>query len=306
MFLSLIINELYSFAVLSLPFVVAYMYRPQFILSITGALLCSLLIGLRTAFVHYKQADNLAKNLKYSPTGECKDYFDEQIKEAGLNPDDIALRYAYCDSSIAMTVFNTVMVDQMIWKSIDKDPICIEAQSIIKTHIQPTLPAHTKQLHIKINDALTPKAQRFIFKHELGHVVDHYSWKKIALNGVIGFAAMYSGFYVAQVLIAAYDGLLVFGAAVSAASFVGLSLTWIGNALFKAPREKDADLFAAQYSSKEEVEAAADFFEKYEACSQEYRKAIGDTHSEIAPRFLMGYVSGQERVQYLRKIAASK
>jgi hypothetical protein len=306
MFLALIINQLYSFAYLSWPFIIVYIYRPLFILSLKGAITCSLLVGLRVAFMHYKPTDNLVKALKFSPTGKYKDYFNKQIKETGLNPDDIAVRYAYCDSSIALTAFNTVMIDQMVWKGFDEDPICIEAQNVIKIHIQPILPAHSKELHKKINDALTPEAQRFIFKHELGHVSDYHSWKTIALNGVIGFAAMYSGFSVVQVFIGAYEGLFVLGAAISTAGIVDFSLGCLRNAFFKAPKEKEADLFAAKYSSKKEIEAAADFFEKYEACSQVYRKAVGDNYSEFSPRFFRGYVSGQERVRYLREAAASK
>lgn len=300
MFLSLVIKELSAFFQLSLPFVIIYFYNPEFMLSFHGAIFCSLLVGLRTAFVLYQQTNNLVKGLKFAPTGKSKKYFDDQIKAVGLNPSDISLRYAYCNSNIALTAFNTIMIDQMVWKGFDEDPMCVEAQNLIKTHVQPTLPAYSKKLHQEIKDALTVDVQRFIFKHELGHVVDNYSWKKIALNGVISFLGMYSGFYVAQSLIGFYDGLLVFCLAITAAGFSDVSLSWLSNALFKASKEKGADLFAIQHSSKQEIEAAADFFEKYEEYSQDYRKAIGDTHSKIAPRFLMRYVPGKERVQYLR------
>lgn len=306
MFLSLAMKELNSFAQLSLPFVIIYFYKPEFILSFHGAIFCSLLVGLRAVFIFYQQTNNLVKGLKFVPTGKSKEYFDKQIKEVGLNPDDVSLRYAYCDSNIALTAFNTIMIDQMIWKGFDEDSVCIEAQNVIKTHIEPALSVHSKKLHKEIKDALTSDAQKFIFKHELGHVVDNYSWKKIALNGVIGFLGMYFGFYVAQSLIGVYDGLLVFCLAITSAGLTDVSLSWLSNALFKAPKEKEADMFAVKYSSKQEIEAAANFFEKYERYAKDYRKVIGDTHSGIAPRFLMGYVPGKERVQYLRNAAQSQ
>lgn len=301
MFVSLLSQNFLSFVWFSVPFMVFYCHKPKFALSTKGALLCSLFLGLRFFTVSYYQTTNMVKKLQYAPTGKSREYFDQQIKKVGLNPNHIILRYGYCDKSVALTSFNTVIIDQMLWKGMGgRDPMRTAAQKIVKIHVQPTLPMHSKQFHKKLKNALTRDVQKFVFKHELGHVIDRYSWKALLLTGAIGFVSAYSGIYALQLLLVGYKGVVAFGGAIGVASIVHLSLTYLSNALFKAPKEREADMFAVKHSSKREIKAAADFFEKYERYSKEYRKLIGDTYSEKAPRLLMGYYSGKERVQYLR------
>jgi len=299
------LNTLNGWVQLSLPFIVLYFYCPQFILSFNGAIFCSFLIGLKLAFIVYQQGKNMIKGLQFTPTGKFKKYFDKQIKEVGLNPENISLRYAYCDTNIALTAFNTIIIDQMIWSGFDEDPVFIEAQQVVKKHLQPTFSIQSKKLHKEIKAALTPHAQKFIFKHELGHVVDKYSWKKVILNAFIGFTATFVSFSIIQNFITVYDNLLVLFLAIIVAAFIDLSSSYLSNGLFKVSEEQNADIFAVKYSSKKEIIAAADFFEQYEKHAKEYRKSIGSM-ADYSTRFLMGYVPSEERVQSLKKAAEAK
>lgn len=303
MFLLLLVRQFIGFFLLFVPFLLLYSYKPQFMLSFYGALIYALLVGFRTGYVYYQSSKNLVKGLKFVPSGSVKNYFEEQVKEVGLNPQDIAFRYAYCDSNIALTVFNTIIIDQMMWHGCDEDSVCVEAQNLIKIQIQPVLLPVQKKFHQQIKGALTPDAQRFIFKHELGHVVDNYSWKRIILNGIIGFGGMYSGIFVGKILVLANYGLVSLLAGIITGGVVDLLLTFVSNVVFKAPKETGADSFAIKHSSKKEIAAAADFFEKYEIYAIEYRKTMGDTISDSAPRFFRGYAPSKERVAYLRNAA---
>jgi Zn-dependent protease with chaperone function len=79
----------------------------------------------------------------------------------------------------------------------------------------------------------------------------------------------------------------------------------INNALLKVYLEKQADHFAAQFSSKEELEAAAQFFEQYEHGAKKYLPTPG-LAAYLPITALTGHPEMTERVAYLRKAADEK
>ena len=288
------------------PILLAYFIFPTFVMSAIGIVIFSLLVASNLAFSSYLSSSNIENGLKFVPSEKYKKMFEEQIEQAGLKPSQVSLRYAYNDDAIGLTLFNTVIVDPMLWKGIKDDPAFLSAQQVINTHIIPTLPETKKKLHIQFNALLTEPAQRFIFKHELGHVADKYSYKRIALTGCIGALSTTNALLFVRIFIDSFNGFIVFGGAVIVAMLTDSLVSYSSNIFFKARKEKAADFFAAQTCSKEEVEAAADFFEGYEVSAQEFRKSIGQTFTDIAPMFFRGYVSGADRAKYLRKIAQLK
>lgn len=288
----------------ALPIAIVYYYFPDFVLSLSGAVFFGLMIGAYIVWLHYYQNSALVKRLQFMPSGSAAEYFNKQVVAAGLDPRNVILRYGYNDDQIGVTVFNAVIIDQMLWKNID-DPECLKAQEVVKTHIIPTLSESKKRQLAQINEALTEPAQRFIFNHELGHVADNYGYKRLGLTGLSGFFSVFSGLYFVAKFITVLDPMTMLLGAFMVAILVDVTCPYFINYFFKSYKELQADRFAARVSSKQEIEAAADFFEKYETIAQEYRDAIGD-FSLIPLVFRIGYVDGHERVRRLRKLAQGK
>ena len=82
-------------------------------------------------------------------------------------------------------------------------------------------------------------------------------------------------------------------------------LTYSSNVLFKYNEEKKADLFASKYSTTEEINAAANFFEEYQKYANEYQVSMGIA-SRIPQVVLSGHPDGKSRACYLRNIATKK
>jgi hypothetical protein len=306
MIVSLLSRQLFATLNLSLMILCVYFAAPAFALSTIGIAFCALGMGLYIALTTYRSSWNVERRLQFVPSEKYKKMFEEQIEQVGLQPSQVSLRYAYNDDGVGLTLFNTVMVDPMLWKGIEDDPAFLNAQQVINMQIIPALPEEKKKLHAQLNALLTQPVQRFIFKHELGHVADQFSYKKIALIGCIGFVSTANALFFTQATINHFNGWMVFVGAVIIAMFTDLFLSYSSNIFFKARKEKAADFFAAKTCSKEEIEAAADFFEGYEVSAQEFRKSSGETFTDSAPMFFRGYIDGKNRAHYLREIAQSK
>jgi Zn-dependent protease with chaperone function len=205
-----------------------------------------------------------------------------------------------------MALLNTVLIDPMVWHGIDDDPEVAKIKDVIQKYILPGVAESNKALHATIKKILSPDAQFFIFRHELGHVWYNYSYKRILLVGLIGFISAGAALMAARATMLAWNGTaaLLVGIVVGAAA--DLFLSYSSNIFFKAREEKKADLFAAHFSSKKEIEAAADFFEQYEHHAQEYRKSIGGLIARMPTIILSGHIDGVTRGRYLRDVARSK
>lgn len=300
-----ILQQLIGFINLSLPLILLYAFLPNFVLSFWGIMLCSLAIGLYVAYITHIITKNQVRSLQFIPSQNYRQMFHQEIAHCGLEPNDVALRYAYTDDGVAMTLFNTIAIDPMFWKEID-DPEFFKARSVIEQHILPHVPENKKILHAHINAILTPLAQKFIFKHELGHIVYNYSNKRVIVAGMLGALATALGLCVVYTTIAAWGGLISLMLGILTSALVDLLATYVTNIFFKAREEKKADIFACTFSSKEEILAAADFFEQYEKYAAEYRTSIGGLTAWMPTIILSGYIDGISRAHYLRNIAHSK
>lgn len=287
---------------LSIPIIFASYFYPQYLCTVWGILLCSLIIGAYLAYLSYKATSATKNSLLFEPTGAQKKLFEADIIRCGLKSEDVALRYAYTDDAIALTMFNTIALDPMLWSGID-DPEFIKAHDVVAQHVLPGVPENKKQFHAKIKKILSQDAQKFIFRHELAHVFHNFSNKRIALNGLIGFIFTSSALTAAYAMLPSLGGWLALVVGIIVAACVDLSLTYASNYFFKSVAEKNADLFAVQFSSKEEIQAAADFFSGYELAAQEYRKTIG--LATTLPVFITGYIDGISRAKYLREMVRS-
>lgn len=281
---------------LSLPIIALYYIYPPLIVTFWGSIVTSLVIGSYVLYLHYRIAKNSIAPLQFIPSGLHKDQFDAAIRACGIDPKTINLRYSFTNEGIAMATFNTICIDPLVWHGFDEDPAFSQAQLVIAQHITPTLPPLALTRIQTCKALLSEPAQRFLFKHELGHVVQNYSYKKLVLTGIIAATAAYSGIQTAMALsgmIAGIVGILV-GCAVD------LLLSYASNATFKSREEYNADLFAVMYSTKEEISAAADFFEKYQDIILTHQEP-GSLVLLFPSRMLSGHYDGKSRAEYLRK-----
>jgi Zn-dependent protease with chaperone function len=129
-------------------------------------------------------------------------------------------------------------------------------------------------------------------------VVANYSRNKLFLVFATGVIFSFSGLMVAQVLLPLSAlGALCVGMIV--AGVLDLLLAYVTNYFFKVQQEREADLFAARYSTQEEIQAAALFFEKH----QDLRDAHKDTNgflNRLPSTLTTGHPDGHTRAFYLR------
>lgn len=297
---SLILNEVINIARLSIPFVVLYSLLPRHLFSFLGIAISCLAVGAYVSYTYYKNTKNSVNRLQFIPSEQYMEPFHAEVTKCGLQPDKVCLRYAYNDDKIAQTMFNTIILDPMLWKGIADDPTCIAVKEVLKTHVVPGIPDAKKNLQAHINEALCADAQKFIFRHELGHIVYNYSYKLIFVTGLIGIITTLLGLLAAYTLLPIVGGVVTLILSIMIASSTDLLLTYSANHFFKAREEKKADLFARTYSSKEEIDAAARFFECYEQYAQEYRAHTPSLLHSLPNTILTGYPDGATRANYLR------
>jgi hypothetical protein len=296
-------QELIGIINLSLPFAFACYFFPSYAFSFWGIMLYACAIGAYLAYTTYNKTQLIIKSLMYEPTGIDKDLFDAEIVRCGLQSSPIIIRYAYTDDAVAMTMSKVIVIDPMLWSGIN-DPVFLKAKTIIETHVLPGVPQEKKAFHAKIEEALTPDAQKFIFRHELGHIAAQFTIKRIMLTQITGMLFTTFGLYSAYWIMPTFGALGAYATGIIIAACVDLAFSYGVNQFFKARSEKNADLFAARFSSPEEINAAADFFVHYETAAQEYRKTINDIIHP--PVFLTGYIDGITRANYLRILAMGK
>lgn len=291
---------------LSLPFIFLYHVAPHYALSLEGMMLYCFAVGIYIGYTTYVSTKNQLKALLFSPTGAYEQKFNDEIIRCGFDSKKVLVRYAYTDDAIAMTLFNTIVVDQMLWDTIQEDPEALKARDVIEKHILPSIPENKKEMHQAIKNNLTPHVQNFIFRHELAHVLYNYSYKRVLIVSLMGAAATGVALALAFKLNPLLGGLSTLLIAICAGAIADLLFAYATNFFFKAYEEKRADIFATRFSSKEEIEAAADFFEHYELAARKYRETIGSIMFRLPTTIVNGYVDGLSRARYLREIACLK
>ncbi len=273
---------------LATPLFMLYYLAPDFIQTYWGMLASSVLIGLLVLYFGATSSHNLTKTLVYKPT-TLKPFFKQMLYECNQDPKNFEFRYAYCGDALAMAVNNTIIVDPLVMTLTQEDAEAQKICTIFADQIQPTLTEqHNKQI-TKIAQILTPGAQRFIIKHEIGHVVANYAYKKLATLFATTVIATYAGLTVALTY-SVIGGMIVGGIS-------DIALTLISNRLFKYYEERNADLFAVNYSTLQDSLDAADFFAQHHAITTQQTPRI--LPSEIAS----GHMHGIQRAEYIRTCA---
>jgi Zn-dependent protease with chaperone function len=285
---------------LSTYIVILFWLCPALFLSQYSILVISLIMGLYIWYLNKKSLTNMVAGLTFKPTGMHKELLEHQIVSCQLNPDDVHLFYAYTNESLALTASNNIILDPIVCDSIKEDPQAIAVINIFETHIKPSLSELQKTRIAKSRELLSEKAQSFIFKHELGHVARNYSRNKLIIVFIIGALSTYFGI-ISALYILPFNGWL---AALIGATVGGISdlfLSYLCNGTFKVYEETQADIFASKFSSNEEIEAAADFFEHYEDVTQKYSDP--SLIQKLIPiTFSAGYLDGKTRATLLRSL----
>lgn len=295
MFKQQIIGTVY----LSIPVIFLYLFHPAF----AGQLFCAFLIGLYPLYLNYVGVQNMSRSLLYAPTNQYLSSFNRLITECGLDPSAIVLRYAYSAQAIAMASGNVVIVDPVVWSGIDEDPNAQAVKHVYEQTIKPTL---TEKMETRIGlfkEALTPGAQRFIFKHEVGHVVQKFSVKKLVVIFLIAFFGAYAGIASAMSIVD-YNGYFAISLGLVVGCFFDYALLFFSNLVFKSREENNADLFAVKHSSKEDIQDAAQFFKKHQEIMDQYPEHF--FFCSIPSLILSGHQNGHTRAIWLHKHANLK
>lgn len=283
---------------LSIPVVILALAYPAFLHTTFGLIVSSVLMGGYILYLNYRATKNYAAVFTYIPSGECKEEFEEIIKACKLDPQQIHLRYGYTNEQIAFAAFSTIVIDPLLWQGITKDPVALEVKKILDAQVVPPLSDVQKNRMVKIHELFSAPAQHFILKHELGHVFHNYSKKKLVIIGIIGTCATYAAIS-AAFAVQHTSGIL----AVLVGIFVGglgdLVLSHASNVLFKVYEEKRADRFAVYYSSRNDAEAAADFFEQHHEILATHTDPK-NILSKLPSVIVSGHLSGKARADYIR------
>ncbi|HVX00929.1 MAG TPA: M48 family metalloprotease, partial [Candidatus Babeliaceae bacterium] len=301
--INIIKQQLVGVISLSMPFIILSQIYPTFFDSILNIIVCCIGIGFFTFYRHWSFSKNFADNLKFEPTGACKNSFEQTIIACGIDPKTVRLRYGYSSDAIASATFTTILIDPLLWSGLVEDPEALKTLEILNVNVVSALPELQKQRVAEVRQALTEDVQRFIFKHELGHIVYNYSYKRLITVGIIGALMAWSGFITATALYSIMGKVSVILAIVIAA-FADLFLAFCSNPFLKVAEERKADIFAARNSTAQEIEAAAEFFERHQEIVDRY--AEDNLLSKLSPEILSGHPHGKRRSAYLRKLALQK
>jgi hypothetical protein len=285
---------------LSMPLIVLYQFYPKMITSLWGALGCAFLVGSYVYYLNVKQSKNLVTSLTYSPSEPYKKEWMRLVQSCNVSENVVSLRYAYTQENIAMAVNQTVVIDPVVWSLSDQDPEAQKVKDIFQKFIEPGLSEVQKLRVVGVRDILTEDAQRFLFRHELGHVVAQYSRNKLFLVFGTGVIFSFYGLMVAKFLLP-LNGFLAMGVGMVLGGALDLLLAYVTNYFFKVRQEREADLFAARYSTLEEIKAAALFFEQHQDLL-DVHKDTNSFLSRLPSTLTTGHPSGHTRAAYLRSL----
>jgi hypothetical protein len=306
MFINTLLQQVKGAVNIASSYLVLYYFFPQFALSVTGILVYSVVVGLYIGYVLYASTVAQMRGLIFTPVDPYKEEFNKEIIRCGLEPKNISMRYAYVDDAIAKTFFNLIVVDPMNWTNIAEDPEAIKAREVVEKYIVPGIPENKQELHKAIKASLYPDVQKFIFRHELGHVFYNYSKNIILISSLVCFAETFIVLLWARAMLLSLGGLATLLLSIGLWAILDLLCGYAINFFFKSYEEKKADLFAVRFSSKETIESAANFFEQYEKAAQKYRDTLNSMTFKLPVRVFSGYTDGFSRARYLRDLARSK
>ncbi len=283
---------------LSLPLVFLYQIFPYFVLSLHGMVFCAFLMGLYAYWLGRNNTYKLVKSLKCTPSGIQLQEFAALVNACQVDTSRVNLFYAYTQEAIAFAAFDTIIIDPVVWHSVDQDENAQKVCAVFSASIEPQLNEHQKTRLSAIKAALTPGAQRFIFRHELGHVVHKFSYKKLFVIFVSAIIAAFFGLLAARALMN-ISGLLALIVGMVIGGVSDVLLTFASNLLFKMREEKCADEFAMRYSSEQDIKEAADFFERHQVIVDEH-KDKKSLWALLPSEITTGHPNGFVRASFLR------
>ena len=283
-------NQIRGVINLSVPLIILAWAYPPGLSSTLGILICSCLMGIYVFFLNYRSAQATATGLVYIPAGTFKETCEKTLSVAGIDPEELRIRYGYSQEGLALAIFNTLVIDPLIWNVPDTEAQTVA--DIIKVYVP--LSELQKTRIEKIRNCFTTGAQKFILLHEVGHCVQQYSIKKLFVVGCVGSIATAAGiltFLTIGSYVGAFCGMVVAGT-------LDLVLSFASNPLFKAREEANADFFAARACSDAELEEAAEFFEEYETIKTSH--PVPGILAKVPSLILSGHLDGKKRAAFLR------
>ncbi len=303
MLLTLLKNQITGIINLSIPLLVIAYFYPWLFGNCYSILAISLAMGFYVLYLNYKMARNQVKGLLYKPSGQIKEKIEKIIIDCGLDPASFELRYAFSHEMIGSATFNTIVIDPLVWSIIEEDPEAIKVKQILEAQLVPGFSELQKKRYAAIKEVFSPYAQQFIFKHELAHVAHNFSRKKLVIVGCIGALTALTGICTAHLLLPLIGGFAIIVALVAAGLF-DILMSYLSNIVFKVRAEYNADIFAAQASTIQEIEAAAEFFEKHYSILRENQEQT--ILAKLPSEILSGHPNAKNRVSYLRNLAYNK
>lgn len=284
---------------LSLPVIGLYMLFPSVLANPFGQIICALGVGAYVWFLNKKQHDALMTSLAYIPSTQ-KGYVEALITECNVRPETIQLRYAYTGGQVAMTAGNMIIIDPITFSFCDTDPEAIKVKDIFEKQIQASLPEFQKARINELRTVLTPGAERFIIKHELGHFVDNFSSKKLGVMFIAASSAAYAGIVTSMAVIT-FGGIPAILVGMFVGGLIDIILAYVSNMFFKLAAEKRADRFAVRYSSQEDIHEAAQFFVKQQELLDKH-KGPASLLNLLPIEIAAGYQNGKKRAAYLSQL----
>ena len=280
---------------------VGFYFIPSLFFVWYGPLLVSFLGAIYIFWCHYKQSKNFQQQLQYAPSGEYDTKIKEIIKKCGVSPDNIKIRYAYTAGQIALINGNVLVIDPVLCSIADGDASSDAVKEIYRLHIAPTLTEQIKHGFSKRRELLSLDIQEFLIKHEVGHFVDHFSFKSLALTFLVGFCLFYSGIVAAQLLLS-YNVYIAILAGILTSTIVDIALQlFVVNYFFRYFSEKRADAFAVQHSSVDDAKATAIFFEKLQDITNSYNDYSFILKS-LPQEVVSGHPTGAKRADHIRNL----
>lgn len=290
---------------LSIPIITLFYFAPYLLHNIIACIVASVALGIYIWYLNYLQHNNLQKNLRYSPTGTHKDLFENIIRSCDVNPETISIKYAYTEQQIAMALGSTIIIDPTTCTICHDDPQATSVMNVFTQLYEPRLNSLAQHRQVWQRQNLTPDIQMFIFKHEIGHIVDNYSYKKLWIIFGIGSLATLSGIITAKLVMNHVGGFTAIVTGILAGAIADLLLTYGSNYFFKVAKERKADIFAAQHSTAEEITQTAHFFAQEHDIIERY-KDPKNLWFRLPITILSGHPNGKTRQAYLLELARSK
>jgi hypothetical protein len=174
--------------------------------------------------------------------------------------------------------------------------------TIFEQYTAPALSELQKQRLAEIKKILSSDVQAFFFRRQLAHAYNHFSTKKLFVIGFVGTLATYMGILAAMSVVH-INGIVAIFVGIVVGCVADLAFTYLSTLLLKLREEKVADTFAAHYSSRAEIEAAATFFEQHRKISVRF-KDPNDFLFFLPSVLTTGQPDSTTRARYLRTMAA--